>query len=73
MKIILFSIINVCILYGNKHIFDCQINEEIVSIDMFTSKLKNRLEVKIYIIDSHDIRLNTTQILLVEQCESLCS
>ena len=38
--------------------FDCQINEIIVSIDRFTSKLKNRLGVEIYIVDSCvDIRL----------------
>ena len=55
----IFRIINFCILYGEKYIFDCQINENIVSVDRFKLKLKNRLEVEIYIIDSCDIRLNT--------------
>ena len=44
-----------------------------MSIDRFKSKLKNRLEVEIYIIDSCDISLNTKQILLVELYDSLCS
>ena len=34
------------------------------------SKLSNRLEVEIYIIDSCDIRLNTKTILLVELYQS---
>ena len=55
----IFRIINFCMLYGKKYIFDCQINDNIVSIDRFKSKLKNRLEVEIYIIDSCGIRLNT--------------
>ena len=55
----IFRIINFCILYGKKYIFGCRINENIVLIDRFNSKLKNRLEVEIYIIDSCCIRLNT--------------
>ena len=51
----IFRIINFCILYGKKYIFDYRINENIVSIDRFKSKLKNRLEVKIYIVDSRHI------------------
>ena len=45
-----------------KSAFDCRINKNIVSIDRFKSKLKNRLEVEIHIIDSCGylfIRLNT--------------
>ena len=53
--------------------FDCRINDNIVSIDRFKLKLKNRLEVEIYIIDSCGIRLNTKQILLMELYNSLCS
>ena len=68
-----FQIINFCILYGKKYIFDCRINDNIVSIDRFESKLKNRLEVEIYIIDSCGIRLNTKKILLMELYNSLCS
>ena len=68
-----FQIINFCILYGKKYIFDCRINDNIVSIDRFESKLKNRLEVEIYIIDSCCIRLNTKKILLMELYNSLCS
>ena len=52
----MFRIIN---LYGKTYIFDCRINENIVSVDRFKSKVKNRLEIEIYIIDSCDIRLNT--------------
>ena len=59
-------LVNFCILYGKKYIFDCRINDNIVSIDRFKSKLKNRLEVEIYIIDSCGIRLNTKKILLME-------
>ena len=69
----IFRIINFCILYGKKYIFDCRINGNIVSIDMFKSKLKNRLEVEICIIDSCGIRLNTKKILLMELYNSLCS
>ena len=68
-----FQIINFCILYGKKYIFDCRINDNIVSIDRFESKLKNRLEVEIYIIDSCGICLNTKKILLMELYNSLCS
>ena len=68
-----FQIINFCILYGKKYIFDCRINDNIASIDRFESKLKNRLEVEIYIIDSCGIRLNTKKILLMELYNSLCS
>ena len=68
-----FQIINFCILYGKKYIFDCRINDNIVSIDRFESKLKNRLEVEIYIIDSCGIRLNTKKFLLMELYNSLCS
>ena len=68
-----FQIINFCILYGKKYIFDCRINDNIVSIDRFESKLKNKLEVEIYIIDSCGIRLNTKKILLMELYNSLCS
>ena len=69
----IFRIINFCILYGKKYIIDCRINDNIVSIDRFKSKLKNRLEVEIYIIDSCGIRLNTKKILLMELYNSLCS
>ena len=50
----IFRIINFCILYGKKYIFDCRINSNNVSIDSFKSKLnsKYRLAVAIYIIDS---------------------
>ena len=48
----IFRIINFCILYGKTYIFDCQINENIVSIDRFKAKLKTRLEVEIHTIDS---------------------
>ena len=68
-----FQIINFCILYGKKYIFYCRINDNIVSIDRFESKLKNWLEVDIYIIDSCGIRLNTNKILLMELYNSLCS
>ena len=68
-----FQIINFCILCGKKYIFDCRTNDNIVSIDRFKSKLKNRLEVEIYIIDSCGIRLNTKKILLMELYNSLCS
>ena len=37
-----------------------------MSIDRFKSKLKNKLEVEIYIINSCGIRLNTKKILLME-------
>ena len=60
----IFRIINFCILYGKKYIFDCRINDTIVSIDRFKSKLINRLEVEIYIIDSCGIRLNATKNLV---------
>ena len=69
----IFQIINFRILYGKKYIFDCRINDNIVSIDRFKLKLKNRLEVEIYIIDSCGIRLNTKKILLMELYNSLCS
>ena len=49
------------------------INENIVSLDRFKSKLKNRLEVEIYIIDSCGIHLNTKKILFIELYDSLCS
>ena len=62
----IFRIINFCILYGKKYIFDCRINDNIMSKDRFKSKLKNRLEVEIYIMDSCGIRLNTKKILLME-------
>ena len=68
-----FQIINFCILYGKKYIFDCRINDNIVSINRFESKLKDRLEVEIYIIDSCGIRFNTKKILLMELYNSLCS
>ena len=68
-----FQIFNCCILYGKKYIFDCRINDNIVSTDRFESKLKNRLEVEIYVIDSCGIRLNTKKILLMELYNSLCS
>ena len=42
---------------SNYQTFDCRMNDNIVSIDWFKSKLKNRLEVEIYIIDSCGIRL----------------
>ena len=53
----MFIIINVCILYGKKYIYDCQINEESVTIDRFKTKLKNiyRPEVEIYIMDSSNL------------------
>ena len=38
----IFRIINFCILYGKKYIFHCQINDTIVSIDRFKSKLINK-------------------------------
>ena len=60
----IFRIINFCILYGKKHIFDCQINKNIMPIDRFKSKLKTRLEVEIHIIDTYDIRLNTKKNLV---------
>ena len=69
----IFRIFNFCILYGKKYIFDCRINDNIVKIDRFKSKLTNRLEVEIYIIDSCGIRLNTKKILLMELYNSLCS
>ena len=40
-------ITNFCIIYGKTDIFDCRINDNIVSIDRFKSKLKNRLEIEI--------------------------
>ena len=60
----IFWMINFCILYGKKYIFDCRINDNIVSIHRFKSKLKNRLEVEIYIIDSCGSRLNTKKNLV---------
>ena len=69
----IFMIINFCILYGKKYIFDCRINENIVFIDRFKTKLKNRLEVEIYIIDTCGIRLNNNKMLLIELYDSLCS
>ena len=69
----IFWITNFCIMYGKKYIFDCRMNDNIVSIDRFKSKLKNRLEVEIYIIDSCGIRLNSKKILLMELYNSLCS
>ena len=60
-------------MYGKKYIFDCRIKDNIVSIDRFKSKLKNRLEVEFYIIHSWSIRLNTKKILLIELYNSLCS
>ena len=69
----IFRIINFCILYGKKYVFACRINENIMSIDRFKSKLKNRREVEIYIIDSFGIGLNTDKILLIELYDSLCS
>ena len=60
----IFLIINFCILYGKKYIFDCRINDNIVSINRFKLKLKNRVEVDIYIIDSCGIRLNTKKNLV---------
>ena len=62
----IFWIINFCILYGKNLTFDCRINENIVSANRFKSKLKNRLEVEIYITCSCGIRLNTEKILLIE-------
>ena len=52
----IFQIINYCILDGKRYIFDCRINDNIVSIVRFKPKLKNRLEVEIYIIDSCGIQ-----------------
>ena len=69
----IFRIINFRILYGKKYIFDCRIHDNIVSIDNFKSKLKNRLEVEVYIIDSCGIRVNIEIILLMELYNSLCS
>ena len=69
----IFRIINFCILYGKKYIFDCRINENVVSIDRFKSKLKKRLKVEIHIIDSCGTLLNTKEILLIELYDSLCS
>ena len=60
----IFRIITFCILYGKKYKFDCRINDTIVSIDRFKSKLINRLKVEIYIIDSCGIRLNTKKNLV---------
>ena len=42
----IFRIINFCIQYGKKYIFDCGINQNIVYIDRFKSKLKNRVETQ---------------------------
>ena len=69
----MFIIINFCILYGKKYIYDCQINDETVSIDRFKTKLKNRLEVEIYIMDSNNLCLDVKKILLVELYDSLCA
>ena len=69
----IFIIINFCILYGKKYIYDCQIKEETVSIDRFKTKLKNRLEVEIYIMDNNNLCLDVNKILLVELYDSLCS
>ena len=69
----IFWIINFCILYGKKYICDCRINDNIVSIHSFKSKLKNRLEVEMYIIDSCGIRLNTKKFLLMGLYDSLFS
>ena len=55
----IFRLFNFCILHGKKYIFDYRINENIVSVDRFKSKLSNRLEVEIYIVDSCDVRLNS--------------
>ena len=69
----MFIIINFCILYGKKYIYDCQINEETVSIDRFKTKLKNTLEVEICIMNSNNICLDVKKILLVKLYDSLCS
>ena len=69
----MFIIINFCILYGKKYVYDCQINDETVSIDRFKTKLKNRLEVEIYIMDSNNLCLDVKKILLVELYDRLCS
>ena len=62
----IFQIINFCMLYEKKYIFYCRINNNIVSIDRFKSKLTSRLKAKIYIIDSRGIRLNTKKNLVDE-------
>ena len=69
---VMFRIINFCILFGKKYIFDCRINDNIMSIDRFKSKLKNKLEVENYIIDSCGIRLNTKK-LCWWNCITACS
>ena len=69
----IFTIINFCILYGKKYIYDCRINAELVSIDRFKTKLKNRLEVEIYIMDSCGKGIDTKKILLIELYDSLYS
>ena len=69
----MFIIINFCTPYGKKYIWLLDINEERVSIDRFKTKLKNRLKVEVYTMDSSNLCLDVKVILLVELYDSLCS
>ena len=55
-----------CILHGKKYIYDLQTNEERVCINRFKTNLKNRLEVKMYVMESSHLHLDVRKILLVE-------
>ena len=70
----MFTVINFYILYGQKY-YHCQINDESVSIDRFKTKLNNRPEIEIYIMDNSNsnLRLDVMKIMLVECYDSLCS
>ena len=42
-----FLVVNLCILYGKKYIYDCRINSEVVNIVVFIKKLLSRIEIEL--------------------------
>ena len=46
-----FTIVNYCILYGKKYIYDCRINSEVANFDMFVRKLIARIEIEIMLLE----------------------
>jgi exonuclease III len=45
-----FSVVNFCILFGKKYIYDCRVNSDVVNILVFRKRLRARIEIEIMLL-----------------------
>ena len=66
-----FSVVNFCILFGKKYIYDCRINSDVVNIHVFRKRLKTRIEIEtMLLLDGKQVNLRDMWMALMNQLEN---